>query len=276
MENDFGYYKSKNVLIPIRKHLHDYGIYEFSKLSEEIDRLDSSNLEIDKIAILMKSDSYLEFLCGLTKQSKAEVIAILNEVFNQPVFTIQNIKDISELSYLKYVGDLRFHAISLYVIVRALKPELMIETGVAHGKSSLFILRAMEMNNFGKLISIDLPPDGNLSDGAKTNLGEKSIGWLVDDSLRHRWELVIGDSIEMLSKLQTHGVLETNQIFLHDSLHTFDHARKELEFFKDRTDILILMDNIEQDCGNALSQLMIKHDLQGFQFRDFGGVEKNK
>jgi len=45
----------------------------------------------------------------------------------------------------------------LYVAVRALKPSIVVETGVGSGMSSSFILRALAMNGFGTLYSIDLP-----------------------------------------------------------------------------------------------------------------------
>ena len=47
--------------------------------------------------------------------------------------------------------------IPLYFLVRELKPEKIIETGVHRGVSSLFILQALEDNGKGELYSIDLP-----------------------------------------------------------------------------------------------------------------------
>ena len=48
-------------------------------------------------------------------------------------------------------------AAASYVLVRILKPDIVIETGVGAGVSSWTILHALEENNAGKLISIDLP-----------------------------------------------------------------------------------------------------------------------
>lgn len=45
----------------------------------------------------------------------------------------------------------------VYAIVRVLKPEIVVETGVASGLSSAYILQALEENRKGKLYSIDLP-----------------------------------------------------------------------------------------------------------------------
>jgi hypothetical protein len=48
----------------------------------------------------------------------------------------------------------------LYVCIRALKPQIMVETGVSSGSSTHYILKAMELNGQGKLYSIDLPNIG--------------------------------------------------------------------------------------------------------------------
>lgn len=47
--------------------------------------------------------------------------------------------------------------IFLHALVLLKKPEMMIETGVAHGSSSVAILSAMEKVQKGELYSIDLP-----------------------------------------------------------------------------------------------------------------------
>jgi len=113
----------------------------------------------------------------------------------------------------------------LYTLIRCLKPENVIETGVASGISSTLILRALEQNRRGKLVSIDLPnylPKGRVnSDGFTdfTVLPEGAEpGWIVPGGLRHRWTLVIGDSREALPELlEREGNID---FFFHDSEHS--------------------------------------------------------
>lgn len=45
----------------------------------------------------------------------------------------------------------------LYVLCRISRPGVVVETGVGPGVSSTFILRALQRNRSGSLISIDLP-----------------------------------------------------------------------------------------------------------------------
>ena len=55
----------------------------------------------------------------------------------------------------------------IYVIVRLLRPNCIVETGVAAGVSSTFILEALNRNDRGELYSIDLPSTARCEDGWK-------------------------------------------------------------------------------------------------------------
>jgi hypothetical protein len=114
----------------------------------------------------------------------------------------------------------------LYVYVRVARPAIVILTGVFDGAADAVMLRAMQRNEHGKLVSIDLPAvdaialstdamvDVNLPPG-------KQPGWLVPDELRQRYDLRLGDSRELLPKaLSEHSRIDA---FIHDSLHTYDH-----------------------------------------------------
>src|SRR5919197_1573260 len=79
----------------------------------------------------------------------------------------------------------------LYLAVRALRPELVVETGPFNGTASAFLLQALEDNGTGRLLSFDLP---NAADALNVPLpAGREPGWLVPDRLRHRYELVLGD-----------------------------------------------------------------------------------
>ena len=106
---------------------------------------------------------------------------------------------------------------SLYLLINLFKPNVVLETGVASGASSAYILRALHDNDRGKLFSIDLPPS-NLPEG-------KSTGWVVPKQSRTRWQLHIGDSKDLLKPLlEKIGEIDC---FVHDSLHTYEHMMWE-------------------------------------------------
>ena len=113
----------------------------------------------------------------------------------------------------------------LYILVRSLKPEFFLETGVSAGESSTYILQAMRDNNFGKLFSIDFE-SAIVEKGLTTIMPEgKTSGWAIPENLKDRWELSLGKSEELLPK-----ILERQKkidVFMHDSLHTYDHMMFE-------------------------------------------------
>lgn len=111
----------------------------------------------------------------------------------------------------------------VYVCVRTLKPLIMVETGVASGSSTCYILQAMELNKKGMLYSIDLP---SINPGAVVPKG-KETGWLVPSELKHRWKLIVGKSQERLLPLLK--ALKSIDAFLHDSEHTYETMMFEYE-----------------------------------------------
>ena len=128
----------------------------------------------------------------------------------------------------------------LYALVRAVRPEAVVETGTASGVSSMFLLAALERNGAGRLVSIDLPFSFAehrllpLVEGAdiETDYASpippgKEPGWAVPDELRHRWDLRLGDARELLPKALAE--LGSVGLFFHDSLHLREHMLFEFE-----------------------------------------------
>lgn len=123
----------------------------------------------------------------------------------------------------------------LYGAIRIMRPNVVFETGVFDGRSSAVILAAMSRNAAGELVSIDLPAREEIRDatdrmcgGAQTSLPKGcDPGWLVPHYLRGRHRLHLGDSRELLpSLLKQYGRAD---VFLHDSLHTYEHQLFEYE-----------------------------------------------
>lgn len=122
--------------------------------------------------------------------------------------------------------------IILYLLVRKHLPENIVETGVAQGISSRFILEALNENKTGCLTSIDLPnydPKGQINrDGVNDSVfvrKDLGVGWIVPDKLRQRWTLLLGDSKEILKNLSLRP-----DIFFHDSDHSYEHMQFEFEW----------------------------------------------
>jgi len=124
------------------------------------------------------------------------------------------------------------HAAFLFLTVRKFVPSVVVETGVAQGVSSYVILKALQTNGKGKLISIDLPnrnPEGYVSrDGTRNAVYTPQglePGWLVPSELRTFWELKLGASSEVLPTISI-----PIDVFYHDSEHSYENMTFEYEW----------------------------------------------
>lgn len=110
----------------------------------------------------------------------------------------------------------------LYFLIRKLKPKVIVETGVAAGKSTGMILKALNDNDFGELYSIDLPFQWYIYGNHQLHLDslplDKTPGYLVPHYLKKNWHLILGSTKQVLPKLLKK--LGTIDIFFHDSEHT--------------------------------------------------------
>jgi Methyltransferase domain len=101
-----------------------------------------------------------------------------------------------------------------YALVRAVKPRLIVETGIHQGLGSLVLLRALDRNAAegvdGRLISIDF---------------DAASGWLVPDHLRARWTPVFGDIESSLESVLAGREVD---LFIHESDH--NEALQRIEF----------------------------------------------
>ena len=108
---------------------------------------------------------------------------------------------------------------AIWCLVRHLSPERVVETGVAHGLTSRFILEGMATNGHGHLWSIDLPPlDPAL---------RQQVGIAVTRDLKDRWTYIQGSSRRRLPALL--AKLGRVDLFVHDSLHSERNVRFELD-----------------------------------------------
>jgi predicted O-methyltransferase YrrM len=125
----------------------------------------------------------------------------------------------------------------LYYLIRKIRPEIIVETGVWYGNSSAIILLALDNNKYGRLFSIDLPaqhetggysyefPCGSGIYRSASLPQGRSPGFTVPDYLKNRWELILGDSRIELPKL--FQKLQIVDMFLHDSLHSYENMMFE-------------------------------------------------
>jgi hypothetical protein len=137
----------------------------------------------------------------------------------------------------------------------------VVETGVARGITTRFILEGLERNGEGHLWSVDLPP---LRQGG---LPEES-GSAVPECCRARWTYIKGSSRRRLPGLLAE--LDQIDLFVHDSMHTARNVRFELDHAWDslRPGGALLVDDVDHNDAfhsftatfAGLRSLIARHD----------------
>jgi len=134
-----------------------------------------------------------------------------------------------------------------FAYIRKHKPEIVVESGVHNGVSTLLVLFALSLNGSGTLYSVSHPDESkharpqtfdefkgeyNFSEVTPAARGRpscaepgsygvpenKEIGWIVPDEYRDRWEHHVGDPVTVLPSLLEE--LGTIDLFIHDSHHS--------------------------------------------------------
>jgi len=112
-----------------------------------------------------------------------------------------------------------------YALIRAIKPDNVVETGTDKGLGSCAMAAALLRNGKGVLTTIDVNPDS---------------GYLISDEYATVTERVIGESVDVLQK----GITPID-LFLHDSLYTREYETAEFDAVAERLSVsaIVLSDN---------------------------------
>lgn len=156
------------------------------------------------------------FLFSITGVSATRLRSFLNEPLETPTFAdcLRHAQTDFDQAQLESANLYAKKTLVQYSAIRAFSPDVVVETGVASGVSTSYILLALQKNRRGKLYSLELGDPRYLPPG-------KQAGWIVPEWLRSNWDLRIGDCRELLPQLITE--LPVIDVFIHDSLHTYDH-----------------------------------------------------
>ncbi|MCI4372728.1 MAG: class I SAM-dependent methyltransferase [Thermoplasmata archaeon] len=110
----------------------------------------------------------------------------------------------------------------LYLIVRAQRPSVVVETGVGPGYSTAWILAGLEDNHHGELTSLG----PGTTAGRSAGVHDVALGQFVPPTLRARWTLALGNTEDRLREILA-GFGEID-LFLYDNGPVPARARFEL------------------------------------------------
>ena len=119
---------------------------------------------------------------------------------------------------IKFPNDI----VALQEIIWKVKPDIIIETGIAHGGSLLFSATMMELiGNQGKVIGVDIDIRKHNRIEIEKSKFNKNIVMLEGSSVSQKIIKKIKNYIKQGSKVM---------VFL-DSNHTYSHVKKEIEIY---------------------------------------------
>jgi hypothetical protein len=170
---------------------------------------------------------------------------------------------VSSVGHVPSAGAL-IQAPLLYVMVRALKPGRIIETGISSGYSTRLLLEALDRNGRGHLDSIGIDVFGMTrqpGDDA-TPLGGRHVGWLVPERLKARWALHLGPSEEKLPPLLSPGRRDLD-LFLHDSLHQYPTMMWEYATAFPAMSASAILASHDIHANRAWPEFLAQHHLRG-------------
>ena len=130
--------------------------------------------------------------------------------------------------------------IALQELIWKIKPELIIETGIAHGGSIIFSASMLELIGKGEVLGIDI-------DIRKHNRLE-----IEKHSMYKRITMIEGSSIDkkIVKKVYQHAKGKKRILILLDSYHTQKHVLKELQLYSRlvrKGSYVIVFDTVVED-----------------------------
>jgi methyltransferase family protein len=171
--------------------------------------------EIDNFTYdLANEDELVAFLAASLDRDPREIERYLAEVADDVEFDRLLHERLRKKRWTRKQRPHFGRRLGWYVIARAVKPSLVVETGIHDGLGSVLLLRALHHNAIeghdGRLISFDTNPH---------------TGWLVSEPLGTRWRPVYAATSAALEH-----ELEGQQVgmIVHDSEHTYECEHFEL------------------------------------------------
>jgi len=142
--------------------------------------------------------------------------------------------------------------VAMQELIWSLQPDLIVETGIAHGGSLIFSASMLELN-----AACGGPKDARVV-GVDIDIRAHNRAAIEAHPMMRRITMIEGSSIapEIVAAIRAHTVGRKSVLVCLDSNHTHDHVLAELEAYAPMTTVgsyCIVFDTIVEDLPQALS-----------------------
>ena len=211
-------------LIKVLRWLH--GSRETTNLTYDLTELNKKNL--------------VSFLANVTQKSFDELMGYVNEL-EQDTHLKSHIENQTAKSSWSIIADKEARygrRVGWYALIRAIKPQVVLETGVDKGLGSCVITAALMKNS----------EEGQSGFYYGTDINPKA-GYLLSGDYKKYGEVLIGDSIESLGAFD-----KPIDLFINDSAHSAEYELREYHIIQNKLtqNAFILGDN--SHCTDKLFQ----------------------
>lgn len=222
----------------------------FQGIAWSFKRTETSNFYYD---LTKRNQRELAHLVALvSKISPSEAMKYIDEVSSDSQLPSHIRSTLSKDTSMKDSSMLLGRRVGWYAFVRALKPKLVIETGVHQGIGAVTIIRALEKNSEegypGKYLGTDIDPQA---------------GVLVTGKFLETGQVLFGDSITTLQ-----SSADEIDLFVNDSDHSAQYEAQEYEVIHKRLSkgAVILGDN--SHATSSLLDYSARHHRNFLLFRE--------
>jgi len=174
---------------------------------------------------------------------KSNKLRVYSQKFNEIA------TDLSYVYQWDWLGEPILQSPSDMIVIQEkifeIKPDIIVETGVAWGGSILFYATILDSINKGKVIGIDL------------NLDKKIVNKLKNKKFSKRIELIKNNSLskDIDKKLENEFKKKKKIMVILDSYHTHEHVLDELNFYSryvSKKSYIIVCDTILNFIGGKI------------------------
>ncbi len=142
--------------------------------------------------------------------------------------------------------------VAMQELIWSLQPDLIVETGIAHGGSLIFSASMLELN-----AACGGPKDARVV-GVDIDIRAHNRAAIEAHPMMRRITMIEGSSIapEIVAAIRAHTVGRKSVLVCLDSNHTHDHVLAELEAYAPMTTVgsyCVVFDTIVEDLPQALS-----------------------
>lgn len=173
------------------------------------------SIDTSKKLLLLKSEDHLEEIPLYSRRA----FELLSDLWVKVSFSQKYVYTFTWLG--RPIIQLPEDLVRVQEIVYALKPDVIVETGIAHGGSLIFYASLLKLIGKGKVVGVDI----EIREHNRKAIEQHDLSSLIT--------LIEGDSVSqpIVDQVKEHIKPNDTVLVILDSCHSYSHVKKELAFY---------------------------------------------